>query len=115
MVTTSMSPAAAASDGVAARARGPSSSTNRPSVRGPRELLNTTSYPAATPTARPRRPCVHWRRNLSSSCCLRARGDHNRRLHLNHLGFDKDLDLMFYNQAIAREMSNSMPKSLRLI
>src|SRR5438477_7440657 len=47
-LTSTMSPACAASAGVAARARGPSSSTSSLSVSGPRELLSTTSYPAAT-------------------------------------------------------------------
>src|SRR6266508_2701319 len=48
MLTTTRSPAAAAPVGVAARARGPSSSTRSLRVCGPRELLSTTSYPAAT-------------------------------------------------------------------
>jgi len=48
MLTTTRSPAAAASAGVAARARGPNSSTRSLRVCGPRELLSTTSYPAAT-------------------------------------------------------------------
>ena len=43
-----MSPASAASAAVAARARGPSSSTRSLSVSGPRELLSTTSWPAST-------------------------------------------------------------------
>src|SRR5437899_2908539 len=47
MPTTTRSPAAAASAAVAAVARGPSSSTRSLRVSGPRELLNTTSYPAA--------------------------------------------------------------------
>src|SRR5690349_2261444 len=45
IVTTTMSPARAASWAVAARARGPSSLTSADSVAGPRELLTTTSYP----------------------------------------------------------------------
>ncbi len=48
MRTTTRSPGAAASAGVAARARGPSSATRSLRVCGPRELLSTTSYPAAT-------------------------------------------------------------------
>src|SRR3712207_1208445 len=43
-----MSPAAAASAAVAARARGPSSPTRSARVSGPRLLLRTTSWPAAT-------------------------------------------------------------------
>src|SRR4051812_36369536 len=43
-----MSPAWAASSGVAARARGPSSATRSFSVSGPRELLTTTSCPCVT-------------------------------------------------------------------
>src|SRR3954467_7537707 len=43
-----MSPAAAASVEVAARAWGPSSSTSSERVSGPRLLLSTTSWPAAT-------------------------------------------------------------------
>src|ERR1700745_1820899 len=46
--TTTISPARAASSAVAARACGPSSVTRSASVRGPRELLSTTWYPAAT-------------------------------------------------------------------
>src|SRR6476660_5773926 len=42
-----MSPAFAASGGVAARALGPSSATRPDSVSGPRELLMTTEYPFA--------------------------------------------------------------------
>src|SRR3954447_2875831 len=53
MVTTTRSPAAAASSAVAARACGPSSPTSSVSVSGPRLLLSTTSWPAAT--ARPAR------------------------------------------------------------
>jgi hypothetical protein len=48
IVTTTRSPAAAASGPVAARARGPSCSTRPASVCGPRELLSTTSSPAST-------------------------------------------------------------------
>src|SRR5215813_6755950 len=48
MVTTTMSPAAAASAGVAACASGPSSATRPASVSGPRELLITTLWPWAT-------------------------------------------------------------------
>src|SRR6266508_235417 len=48
MRTTTRSPGAAASAGVAARARGPSSATRSLRVCGPRELLSTRSYPAAT-------------------------------------------------------------------
>src|ERR1700754_277960 len=47
-VTTTMSPAAAASTLVAADARGPSSVTVSASGSGPRELLSTTWCPAAT-------------------------------------------------------------------
>lgn len=47
-VTTTMSPAAAASSLVAADARGPSSATVSASDPGPRELLSTTWCPAAT-------------------------------------------------------------------
>src|SRR5437016_1778962 len=43
-----MSPAAAASAAVAARARGPSSLTRSVRVSGPRLLLSTTSWPAST-------------------------------------------------------------------
>src|ERR1035437_10285820 len=43
-----MSPACAASSGVAARACGPSSVTRSASVSGPRELLITTLYPFLT-------------------------------------------------------------------
>ena len=43
MVTTTMSPAFAASAAVAARAFGPSSATSAARVSGPRELLITTS------------------------------------------------------------------------
>src|SRR3954468_761553 len=43
-----MSPAAAASAAVAARARGPSSLTRSVRVSGPRLLLSTTSCPAST-------------------------------------------------------------------
>src|SRR5689334_3796779 len=43
-----MSPAAAASTGVPARAREPSSATRSASVSGPRLLLTTTSWPAST-------------------------------------------------------------------
>src|SRR5882757_548156 len=46
-VTTTMSPAAAASPLVAADARGPSSATVSASVSGPRELLSITWCPAA--------------------------------------------------------------------
>jgi hypothetical protein len=48
MLTTTRSPAAAASAGVAARACGPGSSTKSLRVAGPRALLSTTSYPAGT-------------------------------------------------------------------
>src|SRR6478609_5292953 len=47
-VTTTTSPARAASSAVAARACGPSSSTRSVSVSGPRLLLSTTSWPAST-------------------------------------------------------------------
>jgi hypothetical protein len=47
-VTTTMSPAAAASPLVAADARGPSSAAVSASVSGPRELLSTTWCPAST-------------------------------------------------------------------
>src|SRR3954468_21274390 len=43
-----MSPAAAASAAVAARACGPSEATRSPRVSGPRLLLSTTSWPAST-------------------------------------------------------------------
>src|SRR5437588_12235785 len=43
-----MSPAAAASAALAARARGPSSLTRSVRVSGPRLLLSTTSWPAST-------------------------------------------------------------------
>src|SRR3954452_11477520 len=43
-----MSPAAAASAAVAARARGPSRPTRSVRVSGPRLLLSTTSWPAST-------------------------------------------------------------------
>ena len=43
-----MSPAAAASSAVAARACGPSSATRSARVSGPRLLLRTTSWPAST-------------------------------------------------------------------
>src|ERR1019366_1237040 len=46
-VTTTMSPAAAASQLVAAAARGPSSAAVPRSVSGPRELLSTTRCPAS--------------------------------------------------------------------
>ncbi len=46
-VTTTMSPAAAASPLVAADARGPSSAAVSASVSGPRELLSTTWCPAS--------------------------------------------------------------------
>jgi hypothetical protein len=46
-VTTTMSPAAAASPLVAADAAGPSSAARSASVSGPRELLSTTLCPAA--------------------------------------------------------------------
>src|SRR5664280_2724325 len=46
-VTTTMSPAAAASQLVAADARGPSSAAVSASASGPRELLSTTRCPAA--------------------------------------------------------------------
>src|ERR1017187_202283 len=46
-VTTTMSPAAAASPLVAADARGPSSAARSASVSGPRELLSTTWCPAS--------------------------------------------------------------------
>ena len=48
MVTTTTSAACAASAGVAARARGPSSATRSAKVSGPRLLLSTTSCPAPT-------------------------------------------------------------------
>src|SRR3954447_4654612 len=48
MVTTTRSPAEAASSAVAARARGPRSATRSWRVSGPRLLLRTTSYPAVT-------------------------------------------------------------------
>src|SRR3954447_6036148 len=48
MVTTTMSPAAAASAGVATRACGPSCATRSVRVSGPRLLLRTTSWPAST-------------------------------------------------------------------
>src|SRR5689334_11410702 len=47
MVTTTTSPAVAASAAVAARAPGPSSATRSARVSGPRLLLITTSCPAA--------------------------------------------------------------------
>jgi hypothetical protein len=47
-VTTTMSPAAAASPLVAADARGPSSAAVSAIVSGPRELLSTTWCPAST-------------------------------------------------------------------
>src|SRR3954468_1229080 len=43
-----MSPAAAASAAVGARARGPSPATRSARVSGPRLLLSTTSWPAST-------------------------------------------------------------------
>ncbi len=46
-VTTTMSPAAAASPLVAADARGPSSAAVSASVSGPRELLSTALCPAS--------------------------------------------------------------------
>src|SRR3954451_5635869 len=48
IVTTTISPASAASRGELARARGPSSLTSSFNVSGPRELLTTTSYPCRT-------------------------------------------------------------------
>src|SRR4030088_1175245 len=48
MATTTMSPAAAASSTVAARAPGPSALTTSLRVSGPRELLSTTSWPSAS-------------------------------------------------------------------
>src|SRR5262245_17031384 len=48
MATTTRSPASAACPAVAAVASGPSSATSSRSVSGPRELLITTVYPAAT-------------------------------------------------------------------
>ena len=48
MVTTTSSPARAASSGVAAQAFSPSSFTSPASVSGPRELLSTTSCPVFT-------------------------------------------------------------------
>src|ERR1700686_5050032 len=47
-VTTTMSPAAAASPLVAADARGPSSAARSASVSGPRELLSTTWCPSSS-------------------------------------------------------------------
>src|SRR3954470_14197379 len=55
IATTTQSPAAAACRGMPARARGPSSATRSDSVRGPRELLSTTSKPAST-ASRPSAP-----------------------------------------------------------
>ena len=48
MVTTTISPAVAASTTAAARALGPSSATSEVSVSGPRELLMTTLWPCNT-------------------------------------------------------------------
>jgi hypothetical protein len=48
IVTTTMSPAVAASASIPARARGPSSLTSPASESGPRELLTTTSWPFFT-------------------------------------------------------------------
>src|SRR5579863_3244944 len=59
MVTTIRSPDSAASCPVPARASGPSSAARSARVCGPRELLSTTGYPAATAslaTVLPMRP-----------------------------------------------------------
>src|SRR3954451_21863878 len=83
-----MSPAAAASTAVAARARGPSRATRSVRVSGPRLLLSTTSYPASTAsraTVLPMLPLpmspivVMLRQRGASGSAFRGAGNASRR------------------------------------
>jgi hypothetical protein len=88
IVTTTRSPAAAASSAVPARACGASSSTRSCSVSGPRLLLSTTSWPASTAsraTVLPMFPLPdesdggHYLRQRTQSAVHPARSAHDAR------------------------------------